>query len=150
MAEIEPAYRRARPHRVAFSELDADALPGIEQAEQGRLFGVVWLRRIAGGRADTAVFFLQEIVGGRVLVRRVAPELLADALVQRFGKGLGEAVGEGFDDDRGIVIVLPFEAFGDEVLLEARGDDEGADIVGDAHRRDEVGEREVGPVLLLG
>src|SRR5690348_16924370 len=32
MAEIEPAHRRARPHGVALSQFDADAL-GLEQIE---------------------------------------------------------------------------------------------------------------------
>ena len=85
-----------------------------------------------------------------MLVGGITPELLADALVHDFGEGLGEAVGEGLDEDRGVVVVLALEALGDEVLLESGGDDEGADVVRRSNRRDEIGERQVGLFLLLG
>ena len=52
MAEIKPRYRRARPHRIAFGQLHAGGVLGIEQREQRRLLGVIGLRGIAGRGAD--------------------------------------------------------------------------------------------------
>ena len=122
---------------------DAGGALGVEQAEERRLLGVVGLGRVAGGGADAAVGLGDQLLGREGLVGRVAPELAADALVQPLGEGLGEAVGERLDQDRGIVVVRPLEALGDRDLLDAGGDDEAADIVGRALGRDEVGERDV-------
>ena len=108
-----------------------------------RLLGVVGLGGVAGRRADAAVGLGDQLLGREGLVGRVAPELAADALVQPLGEGLGEAVGERLDQDRGIVVVRPLEALGDRHLLDAGGDDEAADVVGRALGRDEVGERHV-------
>ena len=105
---------------------------GVEQPEQRRLLGVVGLGRIAGRRADAAIGLADQLVRREALVGRVAPELVAHALVQALGEGLGEAVGERLDQDRGIVVVRPLEALGDRDLLDAGGDDEAADIVGRA------------------
>src|SRR6185312_15226624 len=63
MAEIEPGYRRARPHHKALGQGHADALD-IEQAEQRALLGVIGLRGIAGRRAD-AVITLGDQIGVR-------------------------------------------------------------------------------------
>ena len=86
---------------------------GVEQAEQRRLLGVVGLRGIAGGRADAAIGFADQVVRREGLVRRVAPELPAHALVHALGEGLGKAVGQRLDQDRGIVVVGAREALGD-------------------------------------
>ena len=66
--------------------------------------------------------------------------------MQALGEGFGEAVGQRLDHDRRIVVVRALEALGDLVLADAGGDDEGADVVGDAAlaRRDEIGERHIG------
>ena len=42
---------------------------GVEQVEQGVLFGVVGLGRVAGGRADAAVVFLDQFVDAELLGR---------------------------------------------------------------------------------
>src|SRR5713101_6944095 len=57
VAEIEPAHRRARPHREAFRELDPDPPLAVEQREQGGLLAVIGLRRITRRRTDAAIFF---------------------------------------------------------------------------------------------
>ena len=74
----------------------------------------------------------------------VAPELLAHLLVQPLGEGLGEAVGQRLDHDRGVVVVGVLEAVGDLVLADAGRHHEGADVIGVALRRDEVRQRHVG------
>jgi hypothetical protein len=62
------------------------------------------------------------------------------------GEGLGQAVGQGLEDDRGVVVVVGQEAV--EVLLDAQtgGDGEAADPVGlvEFLRCDVVGQAEVG------
>ena len=54
VAEIEPRYRRARPHREALGQLHAGGVLRIEQVEQRRLLGVIGLRGIARRGADAA------------------------------------------------------------------------------------------------
>ena len=151
MAEIKPAHRSARPHGIAFRQLDADAL-GVEQAEQRSLLGVVGLRRIAGRRTDAAVFFRDQIFGAQRLVRLVAPEFLAHALMQALGESFRQPVGQRLDQDGGVIVVRPFETLGDLVLADAGGHRKGADIVGNARfaRRDEIGERGIGAAFALG
>src|SRR5438552_5626150 len=90
VADIETRHRRARPHRTALGQLDAGGVLRIEQTEQRRLLGVIGLRGIAGRRADTGILLQDQLIGRQRLVRRIAPEFLADALVHPLGKGLGE------------------------------------------------------------
>src|SRR3984893_11900347 len=99
VAEIEAAHRGAGPHGEALGEPYADARFAVEQTKQGRLLAMVGLRRIAGRRADTAIFFPDHLGGGERLVARVAPELLAHARVHALGQRLGEPVGERLDHD---------------------------------------------------
>ena len=82
----------------------------------------------------------------RALVGRVAPEFLAHALVQPFGEGFGQPVGQRLGHDRGIIVVGALEALGHGFLADPGGDGEGADIIGEpaGARRDEIGERDVG------
>jgi hypothetical protein len=60
--------------------------------------------------------------------------------VHALGEGLGDAVGERLEQDRGVVVVVGLEPFGDRDLLGSGRDDEPADPVGDTGvgRRDEV------------
>ena len=95
-------------HGVALGERDAGGSLGVEQFEERALFGVVGLGRVAGGRADAAVFFLDQVVVRKLLVAAVAPGL-ADFGVQIFGKCFGQAVGEGFRQDRVVIVVLAVE-----------------------------------------
>ena len=50
--------------------------------------------------------------------------------MQALGEGLGEAVGQRLDHDRGVVVVGALEALGDVVLADAGGDGEAADVIG--------------------
>src|SRR5882724_265097 len=81
MGEIKPRHRRARPHCKALGQLHASRVLRIEQAEQRRLLGVIGLRGIAGRRADAGILLEDELIRDKRLVRRVAPELLAHALM---------------------------------------------------------------------
>ena len=110
---------------------------------------MIGLRGIAGRRAYAAIFLGDEIGGGERLVGGVAPEFPAYALVQAFGERFGEAVGERLGHDRRVVVIGALEALDHRVLAEARGDCEGADIVGKraCARRHEIGERHIGAAL---
>ena len=102
---------------------------------------MIGLCRIAGGRADAAIGFANQLVRRKGFVGRVAPELLADTFVHQFGKGFGETVSQSFDKDGGIIIIGPLEAFGNGDFLDPGSDDKPADIIVAAavHRRDEIG-----------
>jgi hypothetical protein len=75
-------------------------------------------------------------------VAAIAP-LVARLLVQAFGEGLREPVGESLGHDRVVVVVLRAEAVAELFQANAAGDRKGADAVGQPGllRRDEVGER---------
>src|SRR5262249_20907822 len=83
---------------------------------------------IAGGWADAAVFFVDEIVAGEIFGAAVAP-VGTSLPVKKFGEGFGQSVGEGLGHDRVVVVVIAVELFGEFVAAEAGGDGEGAEIV---------------------
>ena len=70
--------------------------------------------------------------------------------MQPLGERFGEAIGQRLDHDRGIVVVGALEAVGDFVLADAGRHHEGADVIGRAFRRDEIGERHIGAALAAG
>ena len=113
-----------------------------------RFSRVVGAGRVAGGRADAAVVLGDQVVGGQLLVPAVAP-VAAGVLVQHLGEGLGQAVGQGLDHDRVVVVVVGLEARRQLVGAEPGRDGERADVVGQAGsaRRDEVGQRVDGLAL---
>ena len=71
-----------------------------------RLLGVVGLGRIAGRRADAAIVLRDQLLAGELLLRRVAPQLAAHALVHALGEGLGQAVGQRLQHDAAVVVGL--------------------------------------------
>ena len=66
--------------------------------------------------------------------------------MQVLGERLGQAVGQRLDHDGPVVVAVALEAPHQLVGADARGDREGADVIGDAGagRRHEVGQRQVG------
>ena len=70
--------------------------------------------------------------------------------MQPLGEGFRQPIGQRLDHDRGVVVVGVLEAVGDRVLADAGRDDEGADVVLVALRRDEIGQRHVGAALAAG
>ena len=65
---------------------------------------------IARCRADAAILFLDQRIVGELLALGIAPERRADILVQPLGKGLGQAVGERFQQDVVIIVMRRLEA----------------------------------------
>ena len=73
MGEIKTADARGRVHREMLGQMDARRRLGFEQIEKDSLFGVIGTGRIAGGGADAAIFFRDQIVGRKMLLAAVAP-----------------------------------------------------------------------------
>ena len=88
------------------------------------------------------VFVVQRFVG------RIAPELLAHALVQAFGERFGQTIGERLEQDRRVIVVLALEFLQACVSMPmpavtAKPPIQSRDA--GCFRRDEIGEAEIGP-----
>lgn len=59
MGKIVAANRGRRVHGVAFGEMDADFVFGLEQVKQHTFFAVLGAGRVARCRTNTLVFFAQ-------------------------------------------------------------------------------------------
>ncbi len=142
VSEVEPAYARAGPHRERLRDQHAGVLLHIEQLPERALLGVIGARWVTRGRPDAAILLLNELRVAQAFFAAVAP-LLADALVQAFGKGFRQAVGDGLGHDGVVVVVLGAEAVAQLLKADAAGDREGADVVGQPglFGRDEVDQR---------
>ena len=81
------------------------------------------------------------------LVRSIAPEFAAHALMQAFGERFGKAIGKRLEQNRGIVVVVVFELRQFALDADACGYGECADPVAHAafFRRNEIGKAEVRP-----
>ena len=87
---------------------------------------------IAGRRADAGVGFGDQLVIAEFLFGGIAPQILAHALVQRFGKGLGQTVSNALEGN-GVVVVQLRHEFGFFFLgPDTGGDGKDADVVLDA------------------
>jgi hypothetical protein len=107
---------------------------------------VIRAGRIAGGRADAAVFLADQRLVGQLLARGIAPKGGADVLVQALGEGFGKAVGQRFEQDVVVIVVLGAEAL--QVRLDpVDADGEAADPV--AIGIDEIGRQKLARSRLL-
>src|SRR5690606_37855319 len=92
-------------------------------------FRVVRAGGVAGGGADAGVFFLDQFFVAQLLVALVAPEFLAHAQMQVFGKGFRQSVGQGLDHNAVVIVagvlVLPGQFF----RAYACGDHKAADVI---------------------
>ena len=85
--------------------------------------------RIARRRANPLVVLADQLFVAEVLVRRIAPVDLAHPLMQIFGKGFRQAVGNRLHHNLVVIIVLRFVGVGQRVFLKAAGHRKGADII---------------------
>ena len=112
---------------------------------------MVGTSRIARRRADALVFLGDQGGDVQLFIDRIAPVVGAYFAVQPFGRGLGQAIGEGLEHDRTVVVVLRLEL--GELGLDAQSGrhGEGPGVI--PARRDEVGQRLLRlagrPLLLL-
>ena len=154
--EVEARDTGGRPHGKRLGDVHADLL-AVHQLEHLFLDGVLGTGRIAGCRTDAGVGLGDEFVVGELLVRSVAPQVLAHALVQGFGKGFGQTVGNALEGD-GVVVVQRRHVFGFLLVgTDAGRDGEHADVVLNAAGlavdelgRDVVGQGLVGDAFTLG
>ena len=108
---------------------------------------MVWACGVSRRGADAAIFFLDQRVVGELLARRIAPERLADMLVQPFGKGFGKAIGERFEQYVRIIILVGLKPR--QMWLDAvNADSKATDPV--ALRVDEISKTHVGAAFALG
>ena len=152
MGEVPATDGGGGEHGVVLGEKDAAATGlveaglGVQQLEEGGLLGMVGAGRVAGSGADALVLLADQRLVVQGLVRGIAPVLLAHPLVQPLGAGLGKAVGQGFDHDGVVVVALALVVLGQLLGADAGGDDEAAQVVGDAGFLgcDEVGQGQIG------
>ena len=85
---------------------------------------------IARRRADAAILLADQLFVREPLVRRIAPELTAHALVQTLGQRFGEPIRQRLEQDRVVVIVCRLEARDMRLDADAGGHRERADVVG--------------------
>ena len=104
--------------------------------------------RVAGRGADADVFLADHVVVAQVLIRHIAPQILAHALVQVFGKRLGQAIGQGLQHDGRVIVVRILEALFVFLDAQARCHGEHADVILHARclRRNEIGQALVRPL----
>ncbi len=89
---------------------------------------MVGLGRVAGGWADAAVFFSDQVFARELLGAAEAPGI-ADFGVKILGKRFGQSVGESFCQDRIVIVVLAVEALGEFIGADAGGDGKRADVI---------------------
>src|SRR6218665_2866656 len=131
VGQVEAADARCGGHGQAPGQAHADVC-AFPHPKQPFLLAVARGGGVAGGGADATVFFRDQFGRAEPLVGRVAPQVGAHALVQAFGKGFGQAVGQAFEQDGAVIVER-----GDEVLLlfldpQARRHGKQAGVVGDA------------------
>src|SRR5205809_1076104 len=128
MRKIKAADARAGPHGAAFGQFDAGVLFGVEQLPERPLLGVVGAGRIAGGGADAAVLFADQILGGQLLQLAEAP-FLARALVQVLGKGLRQAIRQSLGHNRVVIVVIALKLLAERLDAESRRHGKSADVI---------------------
>ena len=75
----------------------------------------------------------------------MAPDFLPHPLVQALGEGLGEAIGDGLEQDRRVVVVVGLEGHDPVLGTDPARDGEAPDVVGQPRRlgRHEIGQRPI-------
>ena len=97
-------------HGQALGQAHADVF-ALQELEHIGFDAVVRAGRVAGRGANAFVFFADHLFVAQGFVGRVAPHIRPRALVQALGKGFGQAVGQGFQHDAGVVVQIVLEGF---------------------------------------
>ncbi len=90
---------------------------------------MIGARRIAGCRAYPAVFFRDQFVIRQFFVFTVGPIFLAHALVQVFGKRFRKPVGQRFQENGAVIVMLLFELLDAFVDTETSRNRECPDVI---------------------
>ena len=129
MGEVEAAYRGCRVHGIGFRKGDAGCRFGVQQGEEFSFLRMVGAGRITRSRADSPIFFIEQLLAAENFCGRIAPELTPHLFVQHFGKGFRKPVGQRLSQDAVVVVLLqgePVERFFD---AESCSDGESSDII---------------------
>ena len=98
-----------------------------KQFKQRSLVAVVGTSRVAESWTDGAVIGVhQTLVGHRIVIGE--PPQRTDALMQRFSRSLRKSVGNGFDHDRVVIVVIGFVVFSQRLCTVNRHG-EGANMI---------------------
>ena len=109
---------------------------------------MVRARGIAGRRADALVSFFDEVLVGESFVGCVTPQFMSDLLVEVFCCCLSEAVGNGFDQNRIVIIAGQFLIFRQCFERSPCRHDKSADVVHAlTSRRYPITQTEIRPLI---
>ncbi len=89
-----------------FSVSSIPARRAAQQVEQHRLQAVIGAGRIAGRRADAAIFLADQLARWTNARRRIVPQPVADMRVQPLGEALGQPVGQRLQQDVVIIVMI--------------------------------------------
>ena len=97
---------------------------------------------VAGRRTDPAVLLADQIFAGQFFAFAKPPRF-ARALVQIFGKGFGQTIGQCFGHDRVVIVMVPLELLAKFLDAKSRADGKGTEIIFQAGARgcDEIRKR---------
>src|SRR5215469_10033923 len=129
MGEIESAYTRPGPHRKRLGNHDSGVCLHVEQTPDCTFFGMIGTCWISRSRPDSPVLLLNQIVIAESFTTAVTP-FFPHSLVQAFGKGFCQTVGDGLSHNRVIVIVLGPELIAKFLEADSAGYGKGANMVG--------------------
>ena len=110
MSEIKSADTGRRPHRKALGQVHPDRFFGLQQVKQNSFLGVVGAGGIARARDECPGSLLRSGPRGSAVPACQYPSRISRLPVQPLGQGLGESIGEGFDHDCVVVVMLGFES----------------------------------------
>jgi hypothetical protein len=115
VGELEAADAATGIHGEVFGELGSGVGFGGEEIPNSGLLGVVGRSWITTCWADAAILFFDQLFVAECFVGCVAPEVFADFLVRVFCDCLGEAVADGFDHDRAVIVAGVFKFIGERI-----------------------------------
>ena len=131
MGKVESAHGGRRPHRKALRQGDACLLFCGQEIEKQPLLCVVGTCRIPRRGTDAAILFTDQILTRQRLSFAIPPRL-ARLLMEIFGKGLGQAVGQGFGHNRIVVIMVALELLTQEIHPDSRRHGKGTNMISTA------------------
>src|SRR6476620_10956255 len=89
-------------------------------------------RRVTRSGPDAAILFLDEFSVAQAFIATIAP-FITHSLVQAFGEGLCQPVGDGLRHDRVVIVIICLEPVAELSQTYTAGYGEGADVI--AHAR---------------
>src|SRR5262249_37649048 len=108
--------------------LDSSIRLHIEQTPESALLRVVRAGGIASGWTNSTILLLDQIGNAEFFVAAVTP-FVAHLLMQAFGKGFGQAVGNSFRHDCTVVVMVRTKPITQIAQTNAGGDCERANMI---------------------